>query len=192
MTRRLAFSAGARVWLLLASLVALGLVAGCGDSRTVRMLGPGDSLPELDLPALDGEPIELEDLRGDRPVVLNFWATWCAPCVHEIPTLRELHRSGAVEVISVSVDDGGAEVVRPFVAEHGIEYPVLLGDVGYLQSLGAVAIPFTLVADGDLRIRRVHRNLVTLRTLEKDLDAARRPLPPARVAPAGRATAGPA
>src|SRR5262249_4906221 len=86
--------------------------------------------PEFALPNLKGETVRLSDCRG-QVVILDFWATWCGPCRMEIPHLKALVRKyggRGLNVVSVSMDDAGAEVVRPFVQQLEISYPVLIGD----------------------------------------------------------------
>ncbi|MCG8456365.1 MAG: TlpA family protein disulfide reductase [Holophagales bacterium] len=155
--------------------VVAALVGGCGRSPGPGPGGlkPGDPLPGFDLPLLAGGRSNDGDLEGGEPVVLNFWATWCRPCVKEIPTLNELAKAEGVKVVSVALDVEGAEIVAPFVEAHGISYPVMLGDLELFQRFGGYAIPYTVVTDGGLTVRSVHRGLVSLPTLERDLAAAR-------------------
>jgi peroxiredoxin len=89
-------------------------------------LKKGTAAPPLRLPALEGGEVDIASLRG-RLVVLNFWATWCPPCVQEMPSLERLHRTLGKEglsVVSVSVDEDEG-VLRRFVKEHGVNFPVL-------------------------------------------------------------------
>lgn len=150
--------------------VSLCLVA-CGGAKNSGggEVAVGAELPSFELPLLSGKELSSEDLRGKKPVVINFWATWCGPCRLEMPALQELHRSGGARVVSIAVDDDGAAVVAPFVQKEGIPYEVLIGDSGTLQRYGAFSIPFTLVLDGDLKVRSIHRSLVSQRQLERDL-----------------------
>ncbi len=158
-------------WVLwLTALVLVLALAGCGGAKdSGGEVAVGLELPAFELPLLSGKELSSEDLRGKRPIVLNFWATWCGPCRLEMPALQELHRNGGARVVSIAVDDDGAAVVGPFVQKEGIPYEVLIGDAGTLQSFGAFSIPFTLVLDGDLKVRSIHRSLVSQRQLERDL-----------------------
>ena len=153
------------------TLVALCLLAvavlGCSRPRHPDVQ-VGLEIPEFTLTSLDGNEISSHSYRG-TPVVLNFWATWCGPCRQEIPTLQAIDRGAAAKVVAIAVDDEGEELVRPFAAQHGIDYEVLLGDMKLLERFNGYAIPYTLVLDSSLKIVRMHRGLISLRMLERDL-----------------------
>ncbi|MEX2642982.1 MAG: TlpA disulfide reductase family protein [Acetobacterales bacterium] len=97
--------------------------------------------PEASFQDGDGETRRLSEFRG-RLVLVNLWATWCAPCVREMPSLDALQAELAGEgltVLPVSLDRGGAQVVRPFYEEHGLEnLPVLADRTGGLFRTFAV------------------------------------------------------
>ncbi len=89
-----------------------------------------ESAPDFELKSLDGRAVKLSDFRG-KVVVLNFWATWCAPCRVETPWLVDLYRQykeQGLEVVGVSMDDGDQEHVADFVKEMGINYTVIMGN----------------------------------------------------------------
>lgn len=160
-----------RLSLLILPIVAallLGSCQGAGRHPDVRV---GAVVPELELPTLAGEIVSLRDFAG-RPMVLNFWATWCGPCIQEIPTLKALSRDAAFEVVTVAIDKQGAGVVQPFVERQGIDYPVLIGDEATFARFNGRAIPYTLVLDASLRIVSIRRGYVSLRSLERDLRRA--------------------
>ena len=102
--------------------------------------------------ALDGTKLELETLRRRGPVLIDFWATWCKPCLASIPEIEALHRrlaSRGLTVIGVSVDGPrNYSKVRPFVARLGITYPVVLDPDGRLQADYQIrAMPTTVLID---------------------------------------------
>ncbi|MEM9556546.1 MAG: TlpA disulfide reductase family protein [Acidobacteriota bacterium] len=151
--------------------LTLGGLLGCGEI-SMGGVSVGEPMPAFDLPLLDGGSLASDDLAGDGPVVVNFWATWCGPCVREIPTLNALHRDGGARVVAISLDDASADVVRAFVEDEGIDYPVLLGDMETFQRFGGAAIPYTVVADAGLVVRDAHRGLVSRTTLDRSLAKA--------------------
>lgn len=155
-----------------ALLVVFLLLSACArPAPRHEDIGEGLPIPEFQLPSLDGDTVRSTDWTG-QPVVLNFWATWCGPCVREIPTLKKLHRAEGVQVVSIALDEQGASVVRPFVERHQIDYPVLLGNHAVFQRFNGSAIPYTFVLDSDLQVVEIHRGLVSARRLEKDLRRA--------------------
>ena len=120
----------------------------------IMRAAPPKALPAARFTTLDGAAKTLADYAG-KPVVLNFWATWCVPCVAELPELDRLAAAGAFTVLAVSADRGGAAAVRPFAAAHHIDHLTLLLDPGNaaVQALGVGGFPTTLLigADGLLR-----------------------------------------
>jgi peroxiredoxin len=96
------------------------------EQRKAAGLVPGAAVPDLRLPSLAGGTTDLGDLRG-RVVLVNFWATWCPPCVAEMPSLDRLARALGGEglvVVGVSVDEDET-ALRAFVARHGLAFPIL-------------------------------------------------------------------
>ncbi len=121
-------------------------------SALVHVNPPG-VLPDLTFAGLDGGRVSLSVFAG-KPLVLNFWATWCSPCVAELPDLDRL-AAGGVMVLAASTDHGGAAVVRPFLAKHGITHARVVLDSGNdsVHAAGVVGYPTTLVIDAQGRLR---------------------------------------
>jgi cytochrome c biogenesis protein CcmG/thiol:disulfide interchange protein DsbE len=118
---------------------------------------------------LSGRPVHLEQFRG-RVVLLNFWATWCGPCITEIPVFSRWQRQygdAGLQVIGVSMDDDEAAVKR-FIAKHDVSYPILMGDAKLGESYGGVfGLPQSLLIDarGRIVLRRVGEpNMEALRS----------------------------
>lgn len=108
-----------------------------------------DMLPDFDLADLNGQVRNIADWK-DRPLLINFWATWCAPCRREMPMLETLHqerRDDPLTLIGVAIDR--VDDVAAFVPESGVTYPILVGqsdamDLAYLIDPEFTAMPFTV------------------------------------------------
>ena len=114
------------------------------------------SIPDLRLPDLAGTRRSLRSF-GSRPLIINFWATWCAPCRHEIPLLRELrqrYRADRLEVVGIAIDFAAA--VRDYVRTMPIDYPLLIGEQDGLaaaEQFGMrTVLPFSVFVDTQGRI----------------------------------------
>jgi peroxiredoxin len=114
-------------------------------STAARAYPPGTPAPALRLEGLDGGRVDLAALRG-RPVVVNFWATWCDPCVREFPLLRRAaatHRPDRLAVVGVLTNDRPA-AARAFVRRHHAAWPVGVDpDAAAAGRWGAVGLPHT-------------------------------------------------
>ncbi len=115
----------------------------------------------LTLPAADGSPYAIARLQG-APLLVNFWATWCGPCVAEMPALQQLAvdlRPRGIGVLGIAIDR--PELVRPFTERLGVDYPIVVAGAGGMPLLRAMggggALPFTALIDrrGTIRDRRL-------------------------------------
>jgi thiol:disulfide interchange protein DsbD len=98
---------------------------------------------------LEGGRMDNAALSG-KVVVVNFWATWCAPCIQEIPSFNKLHKDLAgegVAVLGIAMDEEGAARVQPFLKKHPMEYPVGLGGEALNEQYKLDPLPVTLVFD---------------------------------------------
>jgi peroxiredoxin len=156
----------------------LGIVA-CSPSRPLptRSVVKEDSqrkhAPDFALKDASGKLVRLADYRG-KVVVLDFWATWCGPCVIEIPWFTEFQRKykdRGFEVLGVSMDDDGWKAITPFVERRKINYRVVLGDdkTGDLYG-GLEALPTTFVIDRYGRIAAVHVGLTDKKDFENAIE----------------------
>ena len=167
--------------------IALGLALvplGCdGDApEAAEPLGPA---PEFVLPLLGGGEVDLAALRG-RMVILDFWATWCAPCEVQMPILDALWREqggGRLMIVGVSVDTDPPATVAKWVEERGFGYPIALGDQELAMRYGLLGFPSLVVVDEAGRICARHTGVWTREEIDDRLEAIRRAPLPAPEAP---------
>ncbi|HUP50375.1 MAG TPA: TlpA disulfide reductase family protein [Thermoanaerobaculia bacterium] len=138
-------------------------VAGCGERREAAaplaanapppaqsVVEVGRPMPSYSAELLDGSTFDVAKERGNV-LFLNLWATWCGPCRYEIPELEKLHNEHLAErfkVVGVSVDEGGDQVVREFVEEQRMTYPIVLDPEGRLAMLfDTMILPTSAIVD---------------------------------------------
>lgn len=95
----------------------------------------GEPVPRLQLPDLDQHPVEVPAAWAGRPLLVNFWATWCGPCIEEMPELDRFastQAEGGVQVVGIALDD--ADAVRDFLTRIPVGYPILLDQAGPADS----------------------------------------------------------
>jgi thiol-disulfide isomerase/thioredoxin len=109
----------------------------------------GQPAPAFKAFAISGQPISSAGLKGSV-VILDFWATCCPPCRESIPFLAELHRKYAkqgLQVIGMSVDEGGERIVKEYVQEHKIPYPIVMVSSKVTADYGVRALPVLYLID---------------------------------------------
>ncbi|MEC7804376.1 MAG: TlpA disulfide reductase family protein [Pseudomonadota bacterium] len=117
-------------------------------------------LPDFVLSDLNGTPRPISDWSG-QPLLLNFWATWCAPCRREMPLLQKLHEesgSTGLQVIGIAIDR--VPDVNAFTTETGVTYPILVGQEDAIElteefGLDVLGLPFSVLTGGDGQILKI-------------------------------------
>ena len=156
--------------LILALAVLLAAAGGWLQRRSrlahvpagVQVANVGDLRPDLALPDPDGHEHRLSEYSGRR-VLLNFWATWCGPCLDEMPALARAQTAYAhdgVRIVGIAMDDPAH--VRRFLAAHPLDYPILIGRLDTPSTslrLGDTAqvLPYSVLLDADGRVLATHR-----------------------------------
>jgi thiol-disulfide isomerase/thioredoxin len=163
------------------ALLAALLLGGCGPAEPVsETVGQPvseastaeapDAAPDFTLADLAGRPVTLSEHRG-KTVIVDFWATWCPPCVFQVPELNKLAAAHAesddLVVIGVSVDVDGVEVVASWVEEQGVAYTIVMGDEDLAREFGALGFPTLVVVTPDGRIDSRHVGLIEYQHLEE-------------------------
>lgn len=141
---------------------ALGRALQADDPREQALARPGDPLPDLRLHDLDGRPVDLRKRSAGRPLLINFWASWCAPCREEMPGLDRFSAEqgpNGVQVLGIALDDAAA--VRAALRQRPVRYPILVDTPGRVDAavlLGDAQglLPYSVLVSADGRIRKRH------------------------------------
>lgn len=125
-----------------------------------------DKAPDFELTLLSGETVKLSDYEGKK-VLINFWATWCGPCVREMPAFEKLHNEFSDKLVILGVNSGeSADTVQRFADKNGFTFPIGLDETYEIQSLypGVMnGIPYTVIVDEE-------RNIIHTQTGAGDAD----------------------
>jgi thiol-disulfide isomerase/thioredoxin len=146
---------------------------GQTPKTTLRFFRNPATVSAFSVRTLDGREISFSSLRG-KVTIINFWATWCPPCRAEIPDLIALQQKygDRVQVIGISEDEGGPDVVKRFVAQHNINYPIAMMSPE-LERLfpGIAALPTSFIVDRDGRLVQKHVGMLTASLTEQETRA---------------------
>jgi cytochrome c biogenesis protein CcmG, thiol:disulfide interchange protein DsbE len=163
--------------LVVVSLLALFLF-GCASQPTetagnapLKALG---DMPSFELDRVAGGKLNSEELKG-KVLVVDFWATWCAPCIEEIPNYNQLaaqYKDQGVEVIGITLESGSLEDAKPKVEEFDMKYPVVMGDDAVVEGVGGlIGFPTTFLVGKDGKIYRKYLGMTAKKKerIEQDL-----------------------
>jgi peroxiredoxin len=110
----------------------------------------GHSAPNFTFPGLDGKIVSLADYRG-QVVLVNIWATWCPPCVDEMPSMEKLHQElqgENFEILAISIDAVGTKAVAPFMKKYNLSFPALIDPDGTIKTLyHMTGVPESFIID---------------------------------------------
>ena len=172
--------------ILIVVLLAAVLVAGILVARQLavpKQSAPVEAeesqsslAPDFTLYDIDGNTYKLSDFRG-KPVILNFWASWCGPCKAEMPDFEEAYKTYGedIQFLIVNLTDGSSETVETasaYIAQQGYTFPVyydvaMEGAVGY----GIYAIPVTYFIDAEGSVRAFNEGMISANVLESNITA---------------------
>ena len=158
--------------MLAGAMVAGVLVTGSACSAAGQPKGRPKA-PRIQATALGGRSVDTNALAG-RIVIVDFWATWCPPCREEIPHFAALYAKyqPRIEILGVSLDDGGESVVAPFLREQGVSYPVIMGTEALAAAFGGIrGLPTTFIIDQRGRIYKKYVGYQEAETFERDIAA---------------------
>ena len=158
---------------LIIFLLLLGsAILATSSSQNVRGQDISTLAPDFSLPDLEGNTVKLSDFEG-KVIIIDFWATWCPPCVQEIPHFVELYekyQDNGFQMIGIAISSGSVENVKKFATEHGINYLILMGNREVARKYGRVnAIPTTFLIDRQGRIVNKYIGYRPKEVFEKDL-----------------------
>jgi cytochrome c biogenesis protein CcmG, thiol:disulfide interchange protein DsbE len=159
-------------------LIVLAL-AGCApnqpsDTAAVSTPQQKSMAPEFELERVAGGTLKSADLKG-KVAVVDFWATWCDPCIEEIPNYNKLHETWSakgVEVLGITVESGPLKDIQPKVEDLQMKYPVVVGNDKVIEGFGGlIGFPTTFIVDKEWRVYKKYLGMTRNKRdmIEKDL-----------------------
>jgi cytochrome c biogenesis protein CcmG, thiol:disulfide interchange protein DsbE len=138
----------------------------------------GHPAPDFVLQTLDGEPVRLSDFRG-KPVILNFWASWCGPCRAEIPALQAAWQKVEGDAVILGVDvQENPRIVSAFAIERGMTYPIVLDASGEVyRSYRIYALPTTYFIDARGIVSELYTGALNVPLIQRRVEELALPTP---------------
>ena len=147
-------------------------IFSCSQKKESESIGEIKTAPYFILSDLNGKMVSIKDFNG-KVLILNFWATWCFPCREEIPNFQDLYaqyKSKGLEIIGISLDEGGSDVLKTFVKDYRISYPILIGNEEVTNVYGGIrGIPTTFVINRKGDIIKKYIGYTDKETFEQDV-----------------------
>jgi cytochrome c biogenesis protein CcmG/thiol:disulfide interchange protein DsbE len=155
---------------IVSSFVVLAAIScGVGCSSTPVSLKV-QAAPQFSFSSLEGKTVAMKDL-ANKVVVVDFWATWCAPCREEIPQLNKLYselKGKGFEIVGISMDTDGTDAVKEFARELRIQYPIVMGDEKDTEAFGGIiGLPTTFIIDRKGNIAKKYIGLPPAADMER-------------------------
>jgi thiol-disulfide isomerase/thioredoxin len=162
------------------ALLVILILAGCTTNQPgaagVKPTGQKSMAPMFELENIAGGKLKSDDLKG-KVTVVDFWATWCEPCISEIPNynaLREKYSGKGVEILGITVESGPSKDIKPKVEELKMKYPVVVGNDEVIDGFGGlIGFPTTFIVDKDWKVYKKYLGMTRNKKeqIEKDLQA---------------------
>lgn len=129
--------------------------------------------PNFELPNIEGQNFRLSDHKGEI-IVIDFWTTWCPPCVRSMPELNELftrYKESGLEVVGINLGENVDKTVRPYIQQKGIQYQILTGNrwSQVTKAFGRYNLPWAFVIDQDGYIRKEFRGYTPQQKFEDEI-----------------------
>ncbi|MGA7105376.1 MAG: TlpA disulfide reductase family protein [Candidatus Deferrimicrobiaceae bacterium] len=142
------------------------------ETRGRALPREGSTAPAFSLRDVSGNVVDSSHFLG-KPTAINFFATWCPPCLEEIPGFVDVYnkyKNRGFELVGISLDTDTRENLPAFVITHRIEYRILLGDLATTRAYGGVSsLPTTIIIGKDGRIRNVHVGYLDRDTFDSEV-----------------------
>jgi peroxiredoxin len=162
--------------------IVLGLIFGGTPSRTgvwANDVRPeeGHLAPDFILKTFEGNTVRLSEFRGQKVVLINFWATWCPPCRLEMPTMQQIYseyKAKGFEILAVNIEPNAQQAINDFVKELRLTFPILLdSDMKVTRKFRVIGLPVSILIDrqGIIRAKEVGYHDWTNRASRKQVES---------------------